>query len=129
MAAFLNTAFFFRYFPWARGLAHTAPLLAPYISGDVGILLREMYINTPQRVLQAIKDYKGGVVRDRPTVFSDVLSSSLPEREKTAERLSGEAFSLTGAGTETTAVSVLHMHTWRWFKRLTIIDGSGPLAS
>ena len=104
MSAFLNTAFFFRFFPWARGLADAAPYLAPYLSGDVGVLLREMYINTPKRVQKAINDHKNGVVRERPTVFSDILASSLPAHEKSADRLSGEAFSLTGAGTETTAV-------------------------
>ncbi len=80
-------------------------MLAPYLPGNVGVLLREVHINTPKRVSQAVKDHDNGVVRDRPTVFSDILASSLPEHEKSADRLSGEAFSLTGAGTETTAVS------------------------
>lgn len=107
MSAFLNTAFFFRFFPWARGLADSASLFAPYLSGDIGVLLREMYIATPKRVRQAVQDHENGVVRDRPTIFSDILASSLPEHEKTADRLAGEAFSLTGAGTETTAVSAI----------------------
>lgn len=129
MTAFLNTAFFFRYFPWARSLADAAPLLAPYLSGDVGILLREMYFSTPKRVHQAVQDHKNGVHRDRPTVFSDILASSLPVREKTVDRLSGEAFSLTGAGTETTAVStfILICLTNSFLKsRLTQADDSGP---
>jgi hypothetical protein len=105
MAAFLNTSFLFRFFPWVRGLVHMAPFAAPYMSGDIGILMKEMYINTPKRILEARKDHEAGVVRERPSVFTDILASSLPEHEKTVDRLSGEGFSLTGAGTETTAVS------------------------
>lgn len=105
MSAFLNTSFFFRFFPWARGLINAAPFFAPYIAGKIGILMREMYINMPKRIRQAVQDHEAGIERNRPTVFTDILASSLPEHEKTIDRLSGEAFSLTGAGTETTAVS------------------------
>lgn len=105
MSAFLNTAYLFRFFPPLRGLVHGAPFFAPYASGDIGTLMKEMYINTPARIRQARKDHEAGIVRDRPSVFTDILASSLPEPEKTVDRLSGEGFSLTGAGTETTAVS------------------------
>jgi hypothetical protein len=105
MSAFLNTSYIFRFFPWIRSLVNVAPFLAPYMTGDIGILMKEMYINTPKRILQARKDYEAGVVRNRPSIFTDILSSSLPEHEKTVDRLAGEGFSLTGAGTETTAVS------------------------
>ncbi|XPS70250.1 hypothetical protein M3J09_002489 [Ascochyta lentis] len=66
----------------------------------------------PKRIRQTVKDYKAGVVRDRTTVFTDILASSLPEQEKSIDRLAGEAFSLTGAGTETTAwtLSVITFH-------------------
>ncbi|KAJ8116515.1 hypothetical protein OPT61_g2076 [Boeremia exigua] len=103
LMGFFNAGFMFRYFPWTRSLADAGPLLAPYLSGEIGMLLRELYIHTPKRVAQAMQDHKHGVVRDRPTVFNDLLASSLPGNEKTIDRLSGEAFSLTGAGTETTA--------------------------
>mgnify|MGYP003624080152 CR=1 FL=1 len=105
MSAFLNTSYLFRFFPWVRGLVHVAPFLAPYMTGDIGILMKEMYINTPARIRQARQDHEAGVTRERPSVFTDILASSLPEHEKTVDRLSGEGFSLTGAGTETTAVS------------------------
>ncbi|CAJ2509760.1 Uu.00g056600.m01.CDS01 [Anthostomella pinea] len=74
-----------RYFPWVRGLVHVAPFLAKYMTGDIGILMKEMYINTPNRIRQAREDHVAG------------------RSEKTVDRLSGEGFSLTGAGTETTA--------------------------
>jgi hypothetical protein len=112
MEAFLNTAYFFRYFPWARHLAETAPFLTPYVSGDVAMLLREMYVSTPERVRQAVRDHKNGASRDRPTVFTDILASSLPQHGKTHDRLSGEAFSVTGAGTETTSVSATSRSFW-----------------
>ncbi|TVY86569.1 Cytochrome P450 monooxygenase [Lachnellula willkommii] len=41
-----------------------------------------------------------------PTVFHDILSSNLPPHELSAKRLSQEAVSLVGAGTETTAWSM-----------------------
>ncbi|XPS70249.1 hypothetical protein M3J09_002488 [Ascochyta lentis] len=40
MSAFLNTSYFFRFFPWARGMVSAAPFLAPYMAGDIGILMR-----------------------------------------------------------------------------------------
>lgn len=40
-------------------------------------------------------------------IFAQLLESTLPESEKTLDRLSMEAFSLTGAGTETTAVGAI----------------------
>ena len=41
-----------------------------------------------------------------PTVFHDILSSNLPPHELSLKRLSHEAVSLVGAGTETTAWSL-----------------------
>lgn len=103
----LKNAYMFRYFPLTRYLTEAAPLLLPYISGSLGLLMREMLIEIPERVRQAERAHKDGVSRKRPTVFSDILTSSLPEHEKSHERLSGEAFSLMGAGTETTSVGGL----------------------
>jgi hypothetical protein len=74
--------------------------MAPNLSSDIGILMMEMYIDTPKRIRQARKDYEAGVVRERPSVFMDIVASSLPEEEKSVDRLSGEGFSLTGAGTK-----------------------------
>ena len=111
MDVLLKNAYMFRYFPWTRYLTEAAPLLTPYVSGDLGLLMKEMNVDLPGRVRQAERDHKDGVLRKRPTVFSDILASSLPEHEKTHERLSGEAFSLMGAGTETTSVRSLHRAT------------------
>ena len=105
MNAFLNTSFLFRHLPWIKAVVNLTPFLSPYMSGDIGIFMKEMYIDTPARIRQARKDHEIGVCRERPTVFTDILASPLPEHEKTGGRLSGEGFSLTGAGTETTAVS------------------------
>ncbi|PQE03622.1 Cytochrome P450 protein [Rutstroemia sp. NJR-2017a BBW] len=43
---------------------------------------------------------------DRPTVFHDILSSDVPQRELEPERLNHEAIGLVGAGIETTAWSM-----------------------
>jgi hypothetical protein len=137
MNAFLNTSYLFRFFPWVRSLVGVAPFLAPYMTGDIGILMKEMYINTPERIRQARRDYEAGVVRKRPSVFTDILASSLPEHEKTVDRLSGEGFSLTGAGTETTAVSLVstlaeHVSSASvlfLILKLTQLNSSGPSPS
>ncbi|KAH9909477.1 cytochrome P450 [Xylariomycetidae sp. FL2044] len=121
MAAFLNTSFLFRYFPWIRGMVNVAPFLANYMTGDIGILMKEIYIHTPARVHQAREDYNASRVRSRPSVFTDILASSLPDSEKTPDRLSGEGFSLTGAGTETTAWA-LSVITYYVLSQPTVLD-------
>jgi hypothetical protein len=112
----------FRYFPWSRYLTEAAPLLTPYVSGDFGLLIREMNIEIPGRVRQAECDRKYGLLRERPPVFSDILASSLPEHEKNRERLSGEVSSLMGARTETTSARRLHRAAG---SALTIFVNSG----
>lgn len=103
MQALVKSSFLFRYFPVTRALVRIAPYLAKYMSGDIGLLLKESYVNMPARVRKAQEDHKHGVVRQQMTVFDGILDSSLPEFEKTVYRLSGDGFSLVGAGTETTA--------------------------
>lgn len=129
MKAFLNTAYFSRYFSWARHLAEAAPLLTPYVFGNVGVFLKEMYVTTPERVRQAVRDHKNGISRDRPSIFTDILAPSLPEHKKTHDRLSGEAFSVTGAGTETTSVSTTFVpfceNTTVWRHSLMLSSNSG----
>lgn len=105
MNAFLNLSFLFRWIPWLSSFVTVAPLMTPYLNGDVGILMRSMYVDIPDRIRKAQSDQRFGTVKGRRSVFTDIFASSLPEEEKTVERLSGEGFSLTGAGTETTAVS------------------------
>ncbi|KUI60841.1 Trichodiene oxygenase [Cytospora mali] len=99
----LKASFMFRYFPVTRSLVHVAPYLAKYVSGDVGLLMKDLYVDTPSRVRKAQEDHKNGVVRERRTVYDGILESSLPESETTVYRLSGDGFSLVAAGTETTA--------------------------
>ncbi|KAF3046270.1 hypothetical protein E8E11_001192 [Didymella keratinophila] len=65
--------------------------------------MKEMFVNTPERVDRAERDYEDGVLRKRPVIFADILASSLPEHEKSKERLLGEAFSVMSAGTETSS--------------------------
>ena len=42
---------------------------------------------------------------EHPNVFAELLNSSLPEKEKSEERLANEAVVMLAAGTETTAWS------------------------
>jgi len=43
--------------------------------------------------------------KGNPNIFIELLTSSLPEREKSEERLADEALTILGGGTETTAWS------------------------
>ncbi|RYP34579.1 hypothetical protein DL767_004220 [Monosporascus sp. MG133] len=69
-------------------------------------------IDIPNQIKKAQADMEAGVIHDRPTVFETLLSSDLPPQEKTLDRLTDEAASILGAGTETTAwaLSVLTYH-------------------
>ncbi|ROV96702.1 hypothetical protein VSDG_05517 [Cytospora chrysosperma] len=100
---FLKASFMFRYFPVTRSLIDIAPHLAKYMSGDMGLLMKENYIDTPARIRKAEQDHRNGIVRKQRTVYDGIFESSLPESERTVYRLSGEGFSLVGAGTETSA--------------------------
>jgi len=44
-------------------------------------------------------------VEEHPNIFVELLNSSLPEKEKSEERLANEALVMLAAGTETTAWS------------------------
>lgn len=115
-----------KYIPWTRYLAAAAPLLTSYVSGNLGALMKEMFVNTPERVDRAERDYEDGVLRKRPVIFADILASSLPEHEKSKERLLGEAFSVMSAGTETSSVGEL-VHDPR--SALTLLMNSGQWPS
>lgn len=70
-------------------------------------MLEESNERIPARIRKAKHDYKASVIEDRPSIFTAILDSSLPESEKTDYRLAGEGFSMISAGTETTAVSIV----------------------
>ncbi|ORY65757.1 putative cytochrome P450 [Pseudomassariella vexata] len=102
--AIMSTSYLFRFFPALRVLPDAAPYLAKYISDSVALLMHEMYTVMPKRILRAREELSAGIVRKRPVVWSDIiLDEKLHESQKTTVRLSGEGFSITVAGTETTA--------------------------
>ncbi|KAK8113323.1 hypothetical protein PG984_013849 [Apiospora sp. TS-2023a] len=80
-----------------RGLVSLAPYFLDWMPETFAVLMRELYITIPGHVRQAMRDPKAG------TVFTDLLDADLPPEEKTVYRLAADGFSLTGAGTETTA--------------------------
>ncbi|KAH8896733.1 cytochrome P450 [Thozetella sp. PMI_491] len=109
---FANGTFIFRFFPVLRGLVTVVPFFSRFLPKEIRILMTEMYVHMPARIRKAKVDREAGIKYDRPTVFSDILGSSLPEEEKTVFRLVAEGFGLVGAGTETTswAMTVLSYH-------------------
>ncbi|KAL1866898.1 hypothetical protein Daus18300_006601 [Diaporthe australafricana] len=101
--AVLATTFLFRFFPPLKLLANVAPLFAKLVRKDIGIMLTESSEKMPARVRKARQDHEAGKTLDQPSIFAEILGSSLPDAEKTDRRLGGEGFSMVSAGTETTA--------------------------
>ncbi|RYP24206.1 hypothetical protein DL765_000701 [Monosporascus sp. GIB2] len=83
-----------------------------YMPEDMALLVQTLMIDIPNQIKKVHADMDAGVIHDRPTVFETLLSSDLPPQEKTLDRLTDEAASILGAGTETTAwaLSVLTYH-------------------
>lgn len=103
--AFVKSVYLFRFLPPLRWISELTPYLSTYlvIEGEIGLLLREMFVNIPARVQKAIDDVATGNEKSH-SVFREILKSNLPDSEKTIYRLSGDGFSLMIGGTETTAV-------------------------
>lgn len=60
-------------------------------------------VEIPSRIAQIKTEYNAGVIRKRATAFDILLDSDLPAKEKTDERLQGEAGVFLIAGTDTTS--------------------------
>lgn len=97
LEGFTTYMYFWRFFPALGGLVSLAPYFLDWMPATFALLMRELYITIPGHVRQAMRDPKAG------TVFTDLLDADLPPAEKTVYRLAADGFSLTGAGTETTA--------------------------
>ncbi|KAJ5690941.1 hypothetical protein N7488_012508 [Penicillium malachiteum] len=104
--AVLESTFLFRFFPPLKVLTDMAPLFAKWLNEDMRIMLEESNERIPARIRKAKRDLQTGTIGDRPSIFTAILDSSLPESEKTDYRLGGEGFSMISAGTETTAASI-----------------------
>lgn len=94
-----GSCFVLRFMPVLRHLVDFAPYLARYMTDEIAMFMKETAEVLPRRIQEVKENRSSG------RMFSELLNSNLPETEKTVYRLSGEAFSLIGAGTETTAVS------------------------
>lgn len=103
--ALLASTFLFRFFPPLRVLVNIAPLFAKWAGEDFRNMLTEMDERMPARIRKTKQDREAGIKQERPSIFTTILDSSLPDAEKTDRRLGGEGFSMISAGTDPTAVS------------------------
>ncbi|KAM0809196.1 hypothetical protein AB5N19_09539 [Seiridium cardinale] len=103
MDAFVSVTFVLRFFPPLRSIVDVVPLFAKWLREDIKVLLTETNGAMPERIRQAKADHKTGRAQDNPSIFTEILDSHIPEKEKTDFRLSGDGFSFIIAGTETTA--------------------------
>ncbi|KAK8100423.1 hypothetical protein PG999_010797 [Apiospora kogelbergensis] len=97
LEGFTSSIYIWRFFPQFGKLVVLAPYFLDYMPEDFAALMREMYVTIPGHVREAKRNPKAG------TIFTDLLDSDLPPEEKTEYRLAADGFSLTGAGSETTA--------------------------
>lgn len=101
LEAFTQSIYILRFVPALRRLADIGPYMQDYMPEHMGNLFKEQTVAMPRRIRKAVE----GHAHSKGRVFADLLDSNLPDSEKTEYRLSGEGFSFTTAGTETTAVS------------------------
>lgn len=78
-----------------------------YLPPDIALFVQTMQVDIPKLVTKTINNLNAGIVYPRPVLVGALIGSSLSEEEKAPERISAETLSILGAGTETTAWSVL----------------------
>ncbi|KAI6091587.1 cytochrome P450 [Hypoxylon rubiginosum] len=96
----LRPVYVFRFFPFFRQFARYGKYFVDYLPKEIALLIRTLRIDVPNKILKTKQELDAGVYRDRPTIFSSLLSD--PKRKKELD-LVDEAGILLGAGTETTA--------------------------
>ncbi|KAK7953154.1 cytochrome P450 oxidoreductase [Apiospora saccharicola] len=92
---------------FGQSFGFLAQELSEYMSKDTALLIQTIQTDIPHQIQQA------GIVSKRPTVFGELLASSLlPAPEKSPKRLADEAAALLAAGTETAnwTLSVITFH-------------------
>lgn len=105
LESFTQSIYLLRFVPQLRSLADVAPYIQDYLPEHMGNLFKELTVTMPRHIRKAVE----GHAYSKGRIFADLLDSNLPDSEKTEYRLSGEGFSFTTAGTETTAVSFHHV--------------------
>ncbi|KAI1137896.1 cytochrome P450 [Hypoxylon sp. FL0543] len=97
----LQTTFLFRFFPFLSPIIIASTWFLKYLPEDVALLIRTMNIDIPNQIKKTKSDMDAGIVYERQTIFGELLNSDLPQQEKSVARLTREATSVLGGGTET----------------------------
>ncbi|KAI4869958.1 cytochrome P450 [Hypoxylon rubiginosum] len=101
MYSLLQTVFLFRFFPFLKHTAMASSWFVRYLPRDMALLIRTLDTDIPNQIRKTKISTDAGIVRDRPTIFGELLNSDLPPEEKTVVRLVDEAASVLGGGTDT----------------------------
>jgi len=96
---------FLRQFPWALPILKATPLSLLQVANPKAARL-VAWQHMMRRQADAILAKNAAGKKAEGTIFQAVLDSDIPLAEKTAERLTDEAQTLVGAGSETTAKSL-----------------------
>ena len=120
----VSTTYVFRFFPFLRHGMKIAPLFTRWMDESMLTMTKMMNEQIPDRVRLARKQHEAGITLDRPSIFSTLMGSTLPEAEKTDARLIGEGFTTISAGTETTAVRLtsILIPISTWITNIQVVD-------
>ncbi|KAI1630610.1 cytochrome P450 [Biscogniauxia mediterranea] len=108
----LGTVYVFRFLPFLRHTAIVSTWLADFLPESTALLIRTLNTDIPNKIKKTKADIDAGIVRERATVFGELLNAPLPPSEKSMVRLTDEAAAVLGAGTETASwtLSVITYH-------------------
>ncbi|VUC28941.1 unnamed protein product [Clonostachys rosea] len=95
----VSTSHVFRHIPILRHLVGILSVIGPYLGSDMAFMVESMNETIPNHIIRAQQQKSVS----SPRVFTEIMNSPIPEKEKTIYRLSGEGWSLVTAGSETTA--------------------------
>lgn len=120
-AAILQSVFIFRFFPWTKAGVVLGKVLVDYLPKDVGLMVRTLQIDLPDRVRKVKSSIDADVQPDRPNIFDSLLRSDLDVLDKEPQRLTDEAGAVVSAGTETTSwtLAVMTYHLLKQPQLLT----------
>lgn len=111
LVAFTQSIYLLRFAPATRSLAAVAPYIQDLMPKHMGTFFKDLTVRMPLHIRKAAEEKAAddGSGNRKGRIFADLLDSDLPESEKSIERLSGEGFSFTTAGTETTAATLAYV--------------------
>ncbi|KAI5862571.1 cytochrome P450 [Durotheca rogersii] len=99
LSSLLRNVFVFRFFPFLNHISFLSAWFSNYLPKDVALFIRTLNVDIPAQIKHA--GAEKAATDAQLTVFGELLASDLPPHEKSLRRLTDEAASVLGGGTET----------------------------